>query len=157
MKGFASKLAVRVVKFVCFIVGAYGSMVLAGSVLTNGKPLKLIFFFSLNFSFRSAANKAGKDQCTPSRIVANHTLKGGKTAGEIKDLGMVESIEDCIEKCCDEKACEVAFLVDGKCHSVECYGDELCQSLPIEDEQISPTIVYMNIRNGARIKDKGKR
>ncbi|XP_078359805.1 uncharacterized protein LOC144644233 isoform X3 [Oculina patagonica] len=94
------------------------------------------------------------DQCTPSRIMTNHTLRGGKTAGQIKDLGMVESVEDCIEKCCGEKTCEVAFLVDGKCHSIECYGDELCQTFPVEDETFSPTVVYMNKRNGKRMKDK---
>lgn len=68
----------------------------------------------------------------------------------------MESVEDCIEKCCREKTCEVAFLVDSKCHSVECYGDELCQSIPVEDEMFSPTVVYMNKRNGKRMKDKGK-
>ena len=99
---------------------------------------------------------AKPDQCVPSRIITNHSLKGGKTAGEVKDLGMVESIEDCINKCCEEKTCEVAFVVDKKCHSVECYGDELCQSVPVEeDEKFSPTVVYMNVRNGKRIKDKG--
>ncbi|XP_073240537.1 uncharacterized protein [Porites lutea] len=95
-----------------------------------------------------------KDQCTPSRIIINHTLKGGKTAGELKDLGLVESVEDCIDKCCEEKTCEVAFLVDKKCHSVECYGDELCQIEPVEDDKFSPTVVYMNVRNGKRMKDK---
>lgn len=87
--------------------------------------------------------------------MAKHTLKGGRTAGEIKELGIVESAEDCIEKCCGEKNCEVAFLVNDTCHSVECYGDELCQSVPMEDENISPTIIYMNSRNGKRSKDKG--
>lgn len=104
--------------------------------------------------FTLAAYK-DKDQCIPSRILTNHTLKGGKTAGQLKDLGMVESIEDCIENCCGEKTCEVAFMVDNKCHSVECYGDELCQSLPVEDGKFSPTVVYMNVRNGNRVKDKG--
>lgn len=88
--------------------------------------------------------------------MANHTLRGGKTAGQIKDLGTVESVEDCIEKCCREKTCEVAFLVDSKCHSIECYGDELCQTFPVEDETFSPTVVYMNKRNGKRMKDKSK-
>lgn len=68
----------------------------------------------------------------------------------------MESVEDCIDKCCGEKTCEVAFLVESKCHSVECYGDELCQSFPVEDEKFSPTIVYMNKRNGKRMKDKGE-
>ena len=105
--------------------------------------------------FFTTAQK-GPDQCIPSRIITNHTLRGGKTAGELKELGMVDSVEDCIEKCCREKNCEVAFLVDNKCHSVECYGDELCQSVPLEDETFSPTVVYMNKRNGKRMKDKGK-
>ena len=68
----------------------------------------------------------------------------------------MESVEDCIEKCCGEKTCEVAFLVDNKCHSVECYGDELCQTLPVEDETFSPTVVFINKRNGNRMKDRGK-
>lgn len=96
-----------------------------------------------------------QDKCTPSRIIVKHTLKGGRTAGEIKDLGMVESVEGCIEKCCGERKCEVAFLVNNTCHSVECYGDELCQSVTMEDENLSPTIIYMNRRNGKRMKDRG--
>ena len=107
-----------------------------------------------HFVFASA--QKDPDQCIPSRIITNHTLRGGKTAGELKELGIAESVEDCIEKCCGEKTCEVAFLVDSKCHSVECYGDELCQSLPVEDEEFSPTVVFMNKRNGKRMKDKGK-
>lgn len=106
------------------------------------------------FSFDITAHNL-KDMCIPSRIMAKHTLKGGRTAGEVKELGIVESTEDCIDKCCAEKNCEVAFLVNDTCHSVECYGDELCQSVPMEDEHISPTIIYMNTRNGKRSKDKG--
>lgn len=67
-----------------------------------------------------------KDMCIFSRIMVKYILKGGRIVGEVKEFGIVESVEDCIDKCCVEKNCEVVFLVNDICYFVECYGDEFC-------------------------------
>lgn len=115
---------------------------------------KYIEFFKKKYFFIIV--QKGLDQCILSRIIINYILRGGKIVGEFKEFGMVDSVEDCIEKCCREKICEVVFLVDNKCYFVECYGDEFCQSVFVEDEKFFLMVVYMNKRNGKRMKDKGK-
>ncbi|XP_048578616.1 adhesive plaque matrix protein 2 isoform X2 [Nematostella vectensis] len=96
-----------------------------------------------------------KNQCVPSRIAYNYTLKGGKSAGNVEELGRVESVHECMEKCCDRDTCDVAFYLKDTCYSVECYADELCQSVPIKKSKtFNPTVVYMNKRNGKRLRHK---
>lgn len=95
--------------------------------------------------------------CIPSRIAYNYTLKGGKNAGNVKELGKVQSIYDCMDKCCESDTCDVAFFLKQKCYTVECFSEELCQSVPIRNAKtFNPTIVYMNKRDNARQKHKGK-
>ncbi|EDO29098.1 predicted protein, partial [Nematostella vectensis] len=105
----------------------------------------------------SPAVQKDKNQCVPSRIAYNYTLKGGKSAGNVEELGRVESVHECMEKCCDRDTCDVAFYLKDTCYSVECYADELCQSVPIKKSKtFNPTVVYMNKRNGKRLRHKGR-
>ena len=109
--------------------------------------------------YDSCSSTGGKaDHCTPSRIVYNHTLLGGKTAGVVKDLGEVPSVHHCVDKCCERKTCEVAFYLNQTCYAIECYAKELCQSVPVErNKNLKATIVYMNKRNNLRQEDKGRK
>ncbi|XP_031552204.1 adhesive plaque matrix protein 2-like isoform X2 [Actinia tenebrosa] len=93
--------------------------------------------------------------CVPSRIAYNFTLRGGKTAGKVQEIGVVDNVYDCIDRCCQSESCDVAFFLKQKCYTVECYSDELCQSVPVKkSKSFNPTIVYMNKRNNKRQKHK---
>ena len=97
--------------------------------------------------------------CVPSRIAYNHTLRGGKTAGEYTKLGPAGSIHECIDQCCGADTCEVAFFLHGQCYGVQCYTGELCQNVDVGEQftkDFTPTIAYMNTREGQRQKQKGK-
>lgn len=100
---------------------------------------------------------APKKNCVPSRIAYNHTLKGGKTAGEYKKLGPSGSIHQCIDQCCNEDTCDVAFFLHNQCYGVQCYTDELCQKVTVDGQftkDFTPTIAYMNSREGVRQRNK---
>jgi len=95
--------------------------------------------------------------CIPSRIAYNYTLHGGHTAGHVTELGKVDSIYECMDKCCQTESCDVAFFLKQKCYTVQCYSDELCQNVPVKHmKSFNPTIVYMNKRNDKRQKHKGR-
>ena len=99
-----------------------------------------------------------KRSCVPSRIAYNHTLKGGRTAGEYRKLGPSSSIQECIDQCCQSELCDVAFFLNRYCYGVQCYTAELCQTIAVEEQftkDFTPTISYMNKREGKRLKHKG--
>ena len=86
----------------------------------------------------------------------NYTLKGGRFAGEMMDLGPVIDLKNCAEKCCDHISCEVAQITEGRCFAFACYTKESCQSTPIiGNATYDSTLIYMNKRNHIRQNDKG--
>lgn len=95
------------------------------------------------------------DKCLYSRVAYNHSIVGGKQAGEVIDLGKFIDIHDCADKCCQHENCEVAQVMGNKCYAVDCYTKDLCKS-KVGSVTDSPTmLVYMNKRNGKRQKHKG--
>lgn len=93
--------------------------------------------------------------CTPSKRIYNATLRGGKYAGRMVTLN-VSNIYECVEKCCNRPQCDLIYWWKGRCHAVSCYTDELCKSTDAHDDGVN-ILVYINIRNRERKKDKGKK
>ena len=72
------------------------------------------------------------------------------------DLGQVEDVRDCAQKCCDHLSCEVAQVTRRKCFAFACYTKELCRSVPFSGNSTTEsTLIYINKRNSLRQKDKG--
>ena len=91
-----------------------------------------------------------------SRVAYNHTLAGGKHAGEVIDLGKFVDVRDCATKCCEHANCEVAHVHKDHCYAVDCYTKDLCKSQKAKRSDGPTVLVYMNKRNEVRQKDKGK-
>ena len=96
-----------------------------------------------------------KQTCVFSRVAYNHSLVGGKRAGELIDLGTLVDIHDCAQKCCEHENCEVAYIAENKCYAIDCFTEDLCQSQPGSGPGGTMTsLVYVNKRNNATQKDK---
>jgi len=68
--------------------------------------------------------------CNQSPIQTNMTLKGGIEAGYFRKLAEHVAMQLCIELCCEEKGCDVAFMSGKNCYGVQCFSVELCQASP---------------------------
>lgn len=67
------------------------------------------------------------------------TLKGGIRAGYFRKLAQYVAMKLCVELCCEEKGCDVAFMSGRNCYGVQCFSEEQCQSIPakhLPSEQI---------------------
>ena len=74
----------------------------------------------------SATNTPANTCASEAEIIHNKTLKGGTKAGRFQPLGK-KSMESCVSSCCERPTCDVAYLLNGHCYSVQCLDSKLCQ------------------------------
>ena len=49
----------------------------------------------------------------------------------------------CMEKCCDSKECDVAYMVEKKCYSVSCSSRDDCKPVTVKAPKKTPLISAM--------------
>ena len=68
--------------------------------------------------------------CTHTFVFNNSTLRGGLLAGDVKNEGKVDGMEECVEMCCKTAECNVALLIDEVCYIVACSSKKNCEAIP---------------------------
>ena len=68
--------------------------------------------------------------CTHTFVFNNSTLRGGLHAGDVKNEGKVDGMEECVEMCCKTAECNVALLIDEVCYIVACSNKKNCEAIP---------------------------
>eukprot|EP00794_Sanderia_malayensis_P012056 gene12056-13299_t len=92
-------------------------------------------------------HKASSD-CKPLSVVHNVTLKGGRKAGEFKEIPHVKNMEDCVSRCCDDKKCSLAFMLSNACYSVTCKNKDLCSTIPAPPSGFHPQVAMVRLQQG---------
>ena len=87
--------------------------------------------------------------CTHTFVFNNATLRGGLKAGDVKNEGRVEGMEECVEMCCKTPECNVALLLKENCHIVACFNKESCEAVPAKQMRGRTKVAYV-----ARSKDE---
>ena len=59
--------------------------------------------------------------CPHGAVFRDVSLKGGKKAGRFQILAGARDMRSCIQKCCGNPKCQVAWLLGDHCYSVACY------------------------------------
>ena len=100
-----------------------------------------------------SASASSSDSCSNAEIVRGKTLKGGTKAGKFHPLGE-KTMKSCIASCCERPTCDIAYLLNGKCYSVQCLDSRLCQpsSDPVKGEV---QLAYVH-KSGNSEKKRGK-
>ena len=68
--------------------------------------------------------------CTHLDIKHDVTLRGGIKSGNFTKLGYLRDMQTCIDACCQDEKCDVAFMPGHVCYSVSCFSTKLCESIP---------------------------
>lgn len=88
-----------------------------------------------------------KHDVNPSCIHVDHntnvTLRGGINAGKFIKRKHAKTVESCIEECCKDKSCDVAFKLGSSCYSVYCYTKNSCETIPTSSSD-SPGTVHIS-------------
>lgn len=87
--------------------------------------------------------------CTHTFVFNNATLRGGLKAGDVKNEGKVEGMEECVEMCCKTPECNVALLLRENCYIVACFNKESCEAVPAKQTRGRTKVAYV-----ARSKDE---
>ena len=87
--------------------------------------------------------------CTHTFVFNNATLRGGLNAGDVKNEGNVEGMEECVEMCCKTLECNVALLLNETCYIVACSNKRSCEAVPDKHTSGKTKVAYV-----ARSKDE---
>ena len=73
------------------------------------------------------------------------TLFGGINAGNFTDFGKRKNMSHCISSCCQQKRCDVAFMLGNDCYGVKCKTKHLCGTTPAKHvKKYRPRLAYMH-------------
>ena len=82
------------------------------------------------------------------QIKQNQTLMGGLDAGKFTEHGQKENIGECMSHCCVDKNCDLAFMINKDCYTVNCTSKDLCKAIPARTVEFIPQIVFKKISEG---------
>lgn len=83
------------------------------------------------------------ETCKNTKVEENVTLRGGIGAGTFKKLAKVTSMASCVELCCKNPSCDVAFMSGLKCYAVECVSDDECESTATDTSETKVLIAHV--------------
>ena len=91
----------------------------------------------------SNSNRKRSYACTHTFVFNNSTLRGGLTAGDVKNEGLVEGMEQCVELCCKTLECNVALLINEECYIVACTNKVRCEAIPVKERGGNTKVAYV--------------
>ncbi len=110
----------------------------------------LIVFTTKVFIYISESSEAPvippepKDlKCKHSNITNDKDLPSGVHKNNFTVVKDVDTMAKCMEKCCDSKDCDLAYMVEKKCYSVSCSSKEDCRPVSVKASKKSPLISAM--------------
>ena len=89
--------------------------------------------------------------CLNSPISYNVTLRNGIRSGYFREQGRVENMDECIRKCCDFDACDVAFMLKERCYLVTCYTKKGCQTVQARNSMFRPRVAHVQRTNVSQL------
>ena len=138
--------AAFMVRQFCFTVKCYNkrSCDTAPAVDPGYNP-KVAFITHLSPPVTSQPEQVPSRRCEGSKIYENVTLFGGVNAGNFTDFGPKKNMSHCISSCCQQKHCDVAFMLGNDCYGVKCKTKHLCGTTPAKHvKKYRPRLAYMH-------------
>ncbi|XP_048589005.1 uncharacterized protein LOC5518116 isoform X2 [Nematostella vectensis] len=84
-----------------------------------------------------------EQKCHHTEVSHNVTLVGGIKAGKFNTYGRMDNMDDCIRHCCHDDKCNVAFMIQGNCYSVDCVDKVGCAMKRAKPSPYNPTLAYV--------------
>ncbi len=93
--------------------------------------------------------------CFPAKIHKGVSLRYGTHSGEFYDYGEIGDMRMCVDLCCKDKKCDVAFMVGKTCYTISCSSFDFCQMVPSSKQpNLSTQLAYVIKRRSADSKKK---
>lgn len=76
-------------------------------------------------------------------INPHSTPYGNQSAGTYKKINHADSLQDCVEACCEDTDCNMAFLFNTDCFSLQCHNYKLCRPLKRKGKKFEKSFVVV--------------
>lgn len=87
--------------------------------------------------------------CEKDKTFYNVQLKGGQDSGLFTEKGLVPDISRCVELCCEDQSCDLAYSEGQRCYTVRCYNKDTCQLIEASHLSVATAMAYV-----VRLKNK---
>lgn len=87
--------------------------------------------------------------CPRSYTFTNARLHGGLQAGQFRRLGPPDDTELCVQRCCDQRSCDLVAWIGDHCYSVTCVNRELCKPVRLPSYDKGMRLLYIASRENA--------
>ena len=92
----------------------------------------------------SSESKTLERMCHYSDIQNDVSLKGGIVREGVHDGGIVKDMNECLQRCCERDACNVAFMLSANCFLVPCKDRELCQTIELPIKTLNSRLAFVS-------------
>lgn len=100
-------------------------------------------FTALFSELTKAATRENATCMANGSVYHKWTFRGGLKAGKFARIDDVTSLVDCVTKCCDVEACDVAIIKGSTCFSLTCKSKKLCELRPAKLGTFDLTIAFV--------------
>ena len=84
--------------------------------------------------------------CPHSSVEHNVGLRRGLKTGNFTYIGELFDIKTCLEVCCRDPDCDIAFMLGQSCYTVHCASELVCRSIPYHQHKYSTEAVFVTRR-----------
>ena len=96
------------------------------------------------------ASTQQKSVCWDGEILRNYTLVGGINAGTFTDNGKSSNMDICMQFCCKQESCDLAFMIEEDCYSVACNSNGACEPRKARPTHYFPRIAIRKKPQGEK-------
>ena len=86
--------------------------------------------------------QVGESMCFDTTFIEDTTLSGGLMVGKYKRHGEVDTDDQCIDICCHEHNCDLAFMLQSFCYTVNCKSGS-CDTEEYVDSVYRPRVAFI--------------
>ena len=84
--------------------------------------------------------------CPHTPVKHSVGLKRGLKTGKFTYIGELVDIRACLETCCRDSDCDIAFMLDQSCYTVACASEPACGSVPYHQHKYSTAAIFVSRR-----------
>ena len=79
---------------------------------------------------KNSRSRAGAVLCPRTAVETNVSLPAGVKTGNFSYVGEVSNVEECVKVCCLASNCDMAFMLNQSCYTVQCADESVCETTP---------------------------
>ena len=112
-----------------------------------GKNDNSIFRNDNEDDFLASVSKSPPPQCSHTLPSVGYTFAQGIKAIEYSSVGKMKTFNECIEHCCQNEVCDIAFMINKHCYLIHCNLLKNCQIVKAKDSVFEVKLAILSRYN----------